>query len=154
MAIIVGSKAPDFSLFDTDKKQRNLKEFEGKKLVILFYPGAFTGVCTKELCSFRDSLAEFNSMNAQVIAISVDGPFANKAFKDQNNLSFPLLSDHSRLISKMYGGVHEDFVGITGYTVAKRSAYVLDEQGVVRYLWVSEIPGVEPPYDEIKKWVA
>ena len=154
MALTTGSKAPHFSLFDTDKKLRDLNEFLEKKTVLLFYPGAFTGVCTKELCSFRDSLTEFNSLNAQVVGISVDGPFANKAFKDHNQFTFPLLCDYTRDVCKQYCGVHEDFAGVKGYTASKRSVFILDEKGTVVYSWISENPGVEPPYDLIKKAVS
>jgi len=101
MALAIGSKAPQFKLFDTDRKEVSLVDFAGKKLVLVFYPGAFTGVCTKELCSFRDSLADYNTLNAQVLAISVDGPFANKAFKDQNNLTFPVVSDYTKHIARL-----------------------------------------------------
>jgi peroxiredoxin len=128
-----------------------LKEFLGKKTVLAFFPGAFTGVCTKELCTFRDSLAALGSLNGQVVAISVDSPFANKAFADQNKLTFPLLSDFSREIIKKYAGLQGDFAGITGYTAAKRSVFILDGQGTVRYAWISENPGVEPNYEEVKK---
>jgi glutaredoxin-dependent peroxiredoxin len=86
MAIKVGDKAPAFTLADTEKKPRSLSEFSGKKTVLAFYPGAFTGVCTKEMCTLRDSISSFNTMNAQVVGISVDSPFANKAFATQNNL--------------------------------------------------------------------
>jgi glutaredoxin-dependent peroxiredoxin len=151
MAVSVGAAAPDFKLFDTERKERSLNEFRGRQVVLAFYPGAYTGVCTKELCTFRDSLTNFNSLNAQVVGISVDGPFANKAFADQNQLTFPILCDYTREVSKKYGGVHEDFAGLKGYSAAKRAVYVLDKNGVVLYVWVSENPGVEPPYDEIKK---
>ncbi|MCX6137305.1 MAG: peroxiredoxin [Ignavibacteriales bacterium] len=151
MALATGSKAPQFTLFDTDRKQVSLSDFAGKKVVLVFYPGAFTGVCTKELCRFRDALADYNSLNAQVLAISVDGPFANKAFKDQNNITYPMLSDYTRSISLAYGGIHQDFAGLAGYTASKRAVYVLDAAGTVTYAWVSDNPGVEPPYDEVKK---
>jgi glutaredoxin-dependent peroxiredoxin len=151
MPLQVGAKAPDFSLFDTDKKQHTLSEFSGKKLVLLFYPGAFTGVCTKEMCSFRDSLSEYNKLGAQVVAISVDSPFANKGFKDQNNLAFPLLSDYTKSVSQQYTGLYSDFAGLPGLTAAKRAAFVLDGKGVVKYAWISDSPGNEPPYDEVKK---
>ena len=151
MALNIGVKAPDFTLVDTDRKARSLKEFLGKKLILAFYPGAFTGVCTKELCAFRDAMTNFNSMNAQVVGISVDGPFANKAFADANGLAFPLLSDYTSEVSKKYGGVHEDFAGMKGYTASKRAVFVLDKSSVVKYSWVSDDPGVEPPYDEITK---
>ena len=152
MAIKVGDKAPDFALYDTERKQRSLKEFLGKKTVLAFFPGAFTGVCTKEMCALRDSLSALGGMNAQVVAISVDSTVANKAFADQNKLSFPILSDHTREVSKKYVGVYNDF-GIPGYTAAKRSMFVLDGNGTVKYTWVTENPGVEPDYDQVKKAV-
>lgn len=151
MAIKIGEKAPSFTLSDTEKKPRSLQEFFGKKSVLAFFPGAFTGVCTKELCTLRDSMSNFNRLNAQVIGISVDGPFANKAFATQNNLQFPLLSDYSREVIKLYGLAHDDFAGLKGYTAAKRSIFIIDKTGVVRYAWVSENPGVEPNYEEITK---
>ena len=151
MALNTGAKAPGFTLTDTERKERTLTEFTGKKTVLVFFPGAFTGVCTKEMCSLRDSIASFNKLNAQVVGISVDAPFANKAFAERNQLSFPLLSDYTRDVSRQYAGVYNDFAGLKGYTAAKRAVYVLDTDGVVRYAWVTENPGVEPPYDEITK---
>ncbi len=148
MPIKVGDKAPDFTLFDFDKKSRSLTEFLGKKTVLAFYPGAFTGVCTKEVCALQDSMSRLNSLHANVVGISVDSPFANKAFATQNKLEFPLLSDYDRSVSNKYVGVYSDF-GIPGYTAAKRSIFVLDENGKVSYVWVTETPGVEPNYDEI-----
>ena len=149
MAINIGSKAPDFTLFDTNNKSRSLSEFRGKNIVLAFYPGAFTGVCTKELCTFRDAMSNFNNLNAQVVGISVDAPFANKAFATQNNLQFPLLSDYSREVSKEYGGVHEDFAGMKGYSASKRAVFIVDANGNVKYAWVSENPGMEPDYNAI-----
>jgi peroxiredoxin len=151
MAINVGDKAPDFTLYDTERKSRSLKEFIGKKTVLAFYPGAFTGTCTKELCTFRDSLASLGSLNAQIVAVSIDSPFANKAFADKNGLSFPLLSDSNLVVSKTYCGLQENFAGLTGYSTAKRSVFLLDSHGNVRYVWISDNPGVEPNYDEINK---
>jgi peroxiredoxin len=154
MALKKGDKAPVFTLPDTDKKLRSLGEFLRKKTVLVFYPGAFTGVCTKEMCTFRDSLATFETLDAQVVGVSVDSPFANKGFAAANKLTFPLLSDFTRAVSKQYAGLVEDFGGIKGYTAAKRSVFVLDPQGVVQYAWISDDPGVEPPYEEVKKAVA
>jgi len=153
MALKVGDKAPDFTMYDPEKKPRTLKEFLNKKTILSFYPGAFTGVCTKELCTFRDSLNSLKSMNAQVIAASTDSPFANKAFVDQNNLNFPVLSDVTKEVSKRYAGLYEAFGGIPGYTAAKRSVFVLDAEGIVKYVWISENPGAEPNYDEVRKAV-
>jgi len=153
MAVQVGDKAPDFTLVDVDKKPRSLGEFLGKKTVLAFFPGAFTGVCTKEMCTFRDSMAQLNSVNAQVVGICVDAPAANKAFATQNNLQFPILSDYSREVVKRFGIVLENFGGLQGYSVAKRSVFVLDQKGIVRYRWVSDNPGVEPNYDEVSRAV-
>jgi len=149
MALKVGDKAPDFTLYDTDRKERTLKEFLGKKTVLAFYPGAFTGVCSKEMCTLRDSLASFEGMNARVVGISVDAPAANKGFADVNKLTYPLLSDFTRSVSKAYVGLYENFGGLKGLTTAKRSVFVLDAQGMVKYAWVTENPGDEPKYDEI-----
>jgi peroxiredoxin len=154
MAITIGSKAPDFRLVDTDRKERSLDEFLSKKTILAFYPGAFTGVCDKELCTLRDAMTNFNNMNAQVVGISVDSPFANKAFADANKLTFPLLSDLSKEVSKKYCGVYEDFAGVKGYTASKRAVFVLDKAGIVKYSWITENPGVEPLYDEINKALA
>lgn len=154
MAVRIGDKAPDFTLVDTDRKARSLTEFHGKNVVVAFFPGAFTGVCTKEVCALRDAMARFNELNAQVLGISVDSPFANKAFASQNNLQFPLLSDYTRATLKSYGIVHEGFAGLEGYAAAKRSVFVLDKSGVVRYAWVTDNPGVEPNYDDVTRAVS
>jgi len=149
MPVTVGSKAPDFTLYDFDKKPHALKEYLGKNTVLAFYPGAFTGVCTKEMCALRDSMSKMNELNAQVVGVSVDSPFANKAFAAQNNLQFPLLTDHDRSVSAKYAGVYENFGGVPGYSAAKRSVFVIDKEGTVRYVWITDNPGVEPNYDEV-----
>ncbi len=153
MAIIIkeGSKAIDFSLLDTDRKQRGLKEFMKDKLVLAFYPGAFTSVCTREMCALRDSLARFNEMSADVLGVSVSDPFANKAFAEKNGLTFPLLSDYERKVVRAWGIALEDFAGMKGYTAAKRSVFILDKTGTIRYRWVSDDPGKEPDYGQIEK---
>jgi peroxiredoxin len=150
----IGAKAPDFTLPDTTKKPRSLSEFRGKKTVLVFFPGAFTGVCTKEMCTFRDSMTRFNDLAAQVVGISVDSPFANKGFSDVNRFEFPILSDYTRTTIKQYDIVQENFGQLPGYEAAKRSVFVLDKEGVVRYAWVTNDPGVEPPYEEVVKAVA
>jgi peroxiredoxin len=150
----VGQKAPYFTLFDTERKQRSLKEFLDKKVVLAFFPGAFTGACTKEMCTFRDSMARLSELKAQVVAVSVNDPFSNKGFAEVNRLEFPLLSDYNRGVIKLYGIAMQDFAGLKGYTAAKRSVFVLDRKGIVRYAWVSENPGVEPNYQEIEKALA
>ena len=147
----VGSKAPDFTLFDTNRAPHSLSEFEGAKTVVAFFPAAFTGVCEKELCAFRDSMADLNTLDAKVVAISADAPFANGAFAAKNGLEFPVLSDYNREAIRAYDVAHEDFAGLAGYTAAKRSVFILDKDNVIRYKWVAENPGIEPNYDELKK---
>jgi peroxiredoxin len=142
---------PDFQLHDQDRKLRDLKEFQGKKLVLAFFPGAFTGVCTKEMCTFRDSLT---NLPGDVVAVSVNDPFTNKAFADANRLQFPILSDYAREAVKKLNIFHNDFAGMKGYVAAKRSVFILDRNGVVRYKWVSEDPTKEPNYEEIKAQLA
>jgi len=148
--IKVGDKAPDFTLPDTDKKPRSLKEFLGQKVVLAFFVGAFTSTCTKEMCEFRDSMDRLTDLKAQVIGISVNDPFSNKAFAEKNRLPFPVLSDYNRETIRMFGLEMQDFAGLKGYTVAKRSIFILDPNGFVRYVWVSEDPAVEPNYQEIE----
>lgn len=146
----VGDMAPDFTLPDTDMKPRSLKEFSGQKVVIAFFVGAFTSVCTKEMCEFRDSMDRLTDFEAQVIGISVNDPFANKAFAEKNRLPFAVLSDYNREVIKTYGLELTDFAGLKGYTVAKRSIFIIDPKGIVRYVWVSDDPTVEPNYQEIQ----
>jgi peroxiredoxin len=154
MSVEIGQKPPDFQLHDQDRKQQTLKDFIGKKTVIAFFPGAFTSVCTREMCTFRDSMQTLNRLNAQVVAISVNDPFTNKAFSEANKLQFPILSDYGRETVRKFNVFHEDFAGLKGYTAAKRSVFVLDDKGVVRYRWISEDPGKEPNYDEVKDALA
>ena len=154
MSLNVGDKAPDFKLVDTDRKERSLSEFLGKKTVLAFFPGAFTGVCTKEMCTLRDSMSNLSGMNAHIVGISFDSPFANKGFADVNKITYPLLSDVTRTIAKQYCGIVEDFAGVKGLVSSKRAVYVLDAAGVVKYAWVAENPGIEPTYDEVTKAVA
>lgn len=145
----VGQKPLDFQIPDQDKVTRSLKDFSGKKTVLAFFPGAFTSVCTREMCSFRDSAQPLIDLGAQVVGISVNDPFTNKAFADSNGLPFPILSDYTRETVKKYNVFHDNFAGLKGYTAAKRSVFILDEAGTVRYKWISEDPAKEPDYEEI-----
>jgi peroxiredoxin len=154
MSVDVGQKPPDFQLFDQDRKLRTLKEFQGKKVVLAFFPGAFTSVCTKEMCTFRDTMQTLSGLNAQVVGISVNDPFTNKAFAEANKLQFPILSDYGREVVRKYNAFHDDFAGLKGYTAAKRSVFVLDDKGMVRYRWASEDPGKQPDYEEIENALA
>ncbi len=149
--IDVGEKLPNFTLFDWDLKEHNIGEWRGKKLVVAFFPGAFTGVCDKEMCRLRDDLAKLEKLDAQVVGISVNDPFSLKGFREANELNFPLLSDYTRETVRSYGIEMKDFAGLKGYSVAKRSIFVADADGVVRWKWITEDPRVEPPYEEIAK---
>lgn len=153
MAVEVGQVAHDFTLYDTERKQRKLSEFKGKNVVLAFFPGAFTGVCTKEACTFRDNASKLGSMSAQVVGISVDSPWAQKGFVDVNKLNFPFLSDFNREVANKYGVALKDFGGVQGYTVANRAVFVIDKNGTVRYKWVGE-PGKEPNYEEVNQALA
>ncbi len=153
MAAEIGQKAPDFELFDANKQPTKLSDSKGKNVVLAFYPGAFTGVCTTEMCTFRDRFDSFNSMNAQVFGISVDVFFSQKVFSDTNNLNFPLLSDYTRETVNAYGIALPNFAGMEGYTASQRAVFVIDKEGVIRFKWVGENPGVEPDYDEIQRQV-
>ena len=149
----VGDKAPNFTLMDTDLKPRSLTEFLGNKVVVAFFVGAFTSVCTKEMCTFRDSMARLSDLKARVVGIAVTDPFSNKAFAEKNFLPFPILSDHNREVIKAYGVEMPDFAGLKGYTTAKRAIFILDRTGVVRYVWITENPAVEPNYTEIEAFL-
>ena len=151
---LVGRTAPDFTLLDTARKPVQLSSLRGSKVVVAFFPAAFTGVCEKEMCTFRDSLAALEELNAKVVAISVDAPFSNAAFATKNLLSFPVLSDYSRKTVDAYGVRLENFAGMEGYAAAKRAVFVVNEQGTVTWEWVGPNPGVEPDYDAIKTALA
>lgn len=149
----IGAKAPNLSLPNHKRESVALADLRGKTVVLAFFPAAFTGVCEKEMCSFRDSLASLNDLNATVLGVSVDAPFSNAAFAERNNLNFPLLSDYNREAVKAFDVAHDDFAGMPGYTAAKRSVFVIDPEGTIRYAWVGPNPGVEPDYDEVKQAV-
>ena len=153
MAAEIGQKAPDFELFDANKQPTKLSDSKGKNVVLAFYPGAFTGVCTTEMCTFRDRFDSLNSMNAQVFGISVDVFFSQKVFSDTNNLNFPLLSDYTRETVNAYGIALPNFAGMEGYTASQRAVFVIDKEGVIKFKWVGENPGVEPDYDEVQRQV-
>jgi len=147
----VGEKAIDFTLNDTNNKPRSLNEFLGQKIVLAFFVGAFTTTCTKEVCAFRDSMYRIVDLKAQVIGISVNDTFSNKGFAEKNRLPFPILSDYNRSVINQYGLELADSTGLSGYVVAKRSIFVLDQEGIVRYMWVSENPSVEPNYTDVQE---
>jgi len=145
-----GDKAPDFALRASDKSLVKLSEQRGKNVLLLFFPFAFTGVCTKELCMMRDSLAEYEGLDAQILAISVDSPYTLAKWKDEQQFNFPLLSDFNKSVSKKYDALYKEFaLGMKG--VSKRAAFVIDLQGIVRYAEVLENAGELPNFDAIKQ---
>jgi len=153
MALEIGQSAPQFTLIDTEKNEVSLESFRGQNVVLLFFPLAFTGVCTTELCSMRDDIASYSDLDAQVLAASVDTPFTLGKFKEELNLNFPLLSDFNKEVSAAYGAQYEEFVlGLRG--VAKRSAFVIDKKGIVQYAEVLETAGDLPNFEAIKESLA
>ncbi len=150
MTATVGQKAPDFGLFDTDKKKISLSDYQGKNVVILFFPMAFTSVCTTELCNVRDNISFYNNTNAEVLGISVDSPFTLAKFKEDQHLNFPLLSDFNKEVSEQYGALYENFVfDMKG--VSKRAAFVIDKEGTIRYAEVLENAGEVPNFQAIQE---
>lgn len=148
--IEIGQQAPDFTLYDSDKKATSLHDLKGKNVLLLFFPQAFTGTCTKELCSTRDNIALYNQANAQVFGISVDSVFTLAKYKEEQQLNFPLLSDFNKEVSTAYGSLYETFAfDMKG--VSKRSAFVLDKNGVVRYAEVLEKATDLPDFTAIQK---
>lgn len=153
MPLKVGDKAPLFSLYSDAQAQVGLADYQGRKLVVLFFPLAFTGVCTEELCTMRDALAEYNGMDTEVVAISVDSVFTLAKFKEAEGINFPLLSDFNKEVSRQYGALYDTFAfGMQG--VSKRAAFVLDGEGVVKYAEVLDSAGDQPEYSAIKATLA
>ncbi len=151
MAISIGSKAPDFSLVADNKETVNLSDYRGKNVVVLFFPLAFTGVCTTELCTMRDDIANYANMNAEIVGVSVDSPFVLEQYKAAQNLNFPLLSDFNKDASKAYDSLYDEFPAFGMKGVSKRSAFVIDKEGVVRYEEICASPGDLPNFEAIKE---
>ena len=149
MSIEVGQQAPNFSLPNTERQPVTLESLRGKPVILAFFPLAFSPVCTEEMCTFRDSLAELSDANAQVVGISVDSPFALKAFAEAQRLQFPLLSDFNKETAEAYGVLNPSLLGVFK-GVANRAVFLIDRNGKIAHKWVSEDPRVQPTYDEIK----
>ena len=148
MAIEIDKPAPEFSLFDTEKNKVNLVDRKGKNVLLLFFPQAFTGVCTKELCSVRDDIGRYNNANAEVIGISVDSLFTLKKFKEDQHYNFTLVSDFNKEVSTLYGCIYTNWVyDMKG--VSKRSAFIIDKQGILRYAEILEAAGELPDFNAI-----
>ena len=145
----LNDKAPLFELKNTNKEAVTLSDHIGKPIVLAFFPGAYTGVCDTEMSSLRDNMDSFNDLNATVFGISVDSPLANGAFSKEYNLNFDLLSDYNRDVIKQYDVTFEGLGGLEGYESSNRAVVVIDTQGVIKYKWVAENPGIEPDYSEI-----
>ncbi len=153
MTIEIGQAAPDFTLFDSNKNKVTLSELKGKNVLLLFFPQAFTGVCTKELCSIRDNIAAYDNVNAQVLGISVDSVFTLNKFKEEQQYNFTLLSDFNKAVSELYNTIYHDWI-LDMKGVSKRSAFVIDKEGVVRYAEVLENAGEVPNFENIQATLA
>lgn len=153
MSITVGQKAIDFTLFNTDKKEVKLSDFIGKKVIIHFFPQAFTGTCTTQLCTMRDNLNYYTNLNAVVLGISVDSVFTLGKFKEEQSYNFDLLSDFNKEVSRSYGSLYEDWI-LNMKGVSKRSAFVIDSEGTVQYAEVLESAGDLPDFSKIEETVA
>lgn len=150
MNIQVGQKAPDFSLFDTERKKVNLSDFKGKNVLILFYPQAFSSTCTAELCAVRDDIARYNNANAEVLGISVDSVFTLKRYKEEQGYNFPLLSDFNKEVSAAYDSLYENWI-LEMRGVSKRSAFIVDKEGVIQYAELVEAKGAVPDFEAINQ---
>jgi len=150
MQLKVGDKAPSFTLRNTEKKEISLEDYKGKNVVVLFFPLAFTGVCTEELCSVRDDMSSYESLGAEILAISVDSLFTLDRFKAEQEYNFDLLSDFNKEVSRAYGSMYDDFV-LEMKGVSKRAAFVIDGEGTICYAEVLENAGDVPNFDLVKK---
>jgi peroxiredoxin len=149
MSVQIGQPAPDFTLYDSDKKKVTLSEFRGSNVLLLFFPLAFTSVCTAELCSVRDNYKVYERLDAKPFGISVDSLYSLSKFKKEQNLNFPLLSDFNKVVSKVYGALYDTF-GFEMKGVSKRSAFLIDSEGIVQYTEVLENAGLQPDFGAIQ----
>lgn len=149
MALAVGTPAPDFTLVGTDMNPVSLSSFAGKTVVVAFFPAAFTGVCKDELCTFQGALQRLNAVDATVLAVSADIPFANKAFAEANGLQFPILSDFTLSTINAYDVAFDNFAGIAGLTRSHRAIFVVGPDGTINYCEVTANPGVLPNFDAL-----
>jgi glutaredoxin-dependent peroxiredoxin len=150
MNIQIGQKAPDFSLFDTERKKVSLADFQGKNVLILFYPQAFSSTCTEELCTVRDDIARYSNANAQVLGISVDSVFTLKRYKEEQGYNFPLLSDFNKEVSAAYDSLYENWI-LEMKGVSKRSAFIVDKEGIIQYVELVETKDGVPDFNAINK---
>jgi peroxiredoxin len=153
MAIKPGQPAPDFTLYDSEKKQLTLSALKGENVLLLFFPLAFTSVCTKELCFVRDNIDQYNKANATVLGISVDSLYTLARYKSDQQLNFTLLSDFNKEVSALYDTIYPEF-GYNMKGVAKRSAFIIDKKGIIRYAEVLENAGEVPDFKRIEEILA
>ncbi len=153
MPLAAGQPAPDFTLYDSEKKKLTLSELKGQPVLLLFFPLAFTSTCTAELCSVRDDLAWYNNVNARVFGISVDALHTLARYKEEQHLNFTLLSDFNKDVSRTYDTIYEQF-GYNMKGVSKRSAFVIDKEGIIRYAEVLENAGEVPDFKKIREVLA
>jgi len=149
MTLQVEQKAPAFTLFNTEKKEVNSSDFEGKNLLVLFFPLAFTGVCTKELCTIRDDIGNYENVNSAVVGISVDSLFVLEKFKAEQNIDFPMLSDFNKKVASDFGVLYDEFPAFGMKGVSKRAAFIVDKKGIVQYVEVCPTPGDLPNFEAI-----
>lgn len=145
-----GQTAPDFTLYNTDKNKLSLSDLRGKNVLLLFFPQAFTGVCTKELCAIRDDISRYSNVQAEVIGISVDSVFTLKRYREDQQFNFPLLSDFNREVSALYGTLYENWI-LDMKGVSKRAAFIIDRSGKVQYAEVLENAGELPDFEVINE---
>ena len=150
MSIQIGQPAPDFSLYDSEKNKITLSDYRGKNILLLFFPQAFTSVCTAELCGVRDDISRYSNEQAQVFGISVDSVFTLAQFKESQQYNFPLLSDFNKEVSTSYGSIYNDWI-LDMKGVSKRAAFVIDKEGIVRYAEVLENAGEVPNFNAIRE---
>lgn len=150
MSIVLSQQAPDFTLFDSEKKKVTLSDFQGKKnVLLLFFPAAFTSTCTKELCGVRDDISRYSNENVQVFGLSVDSVFTLEKYKEEQGLNFPLLSDFNKEVSSAYGSLYDTFTDMMMKGVSKRSAFIIDKSGIIQYAEVLENAGDVPDFEKI-----
>jgi peroxiredoxin len=150
MNLSIGQAAPEFSLYDADKKKVSLSDFKGKNVILLFFPQAFTSTCTRELCLVRDDIGRYSNVNAEVIGISVDSVFTLKAYKDDQQYNFPLLSDFNKEVSALYGALYTEWI-LDMKGVSKRAAFIVDKNGILAYAEVLDNVGEIPDFAAINE---
>lgn len=146
----IGHRVPEFALPDSENRERKLSEFtKNGSVVLAFFPFAFSGVCDREMCAFRDDMVGLQGLQTAMVGISVDSVFTLKVFRETYNLGFPLLSDFNKKVIRLFGVLQDPWVGFGYRGVAKRSVFVVDRRSILRYKWVTDVPSQEPPYDQV-----